>query len=99
MVRVELFCVLHAHFDLEGARQANIENKHDYQVSLQINVYIKKTPLPLCLFFSSSVFSLHRSPSCPHSREANCREWEELGLLQFPLSGVIAIGHCTATLP
>lgn len=26
---MEIFCVLHAHFDLEGARHANLENKHD----------------------------------------------------------------------
>lgn len=49
IVRVEILCVLHVHFDLEGARHADLENKHDlvirfhYKLMFALKKKTKKT--------------------------------------------------------
>lgn len=60
---MEIFCVLHAHFDLEGARPANLENKHDlvikshYKLMLHLKNTFTFVLRRICVFFTPEPFT------------------------------------------
>lgn len=69
IVRVEILCVLHVHFDLEGARHADLENKHDLVIRFHYKLMFalkKKIPFFFCVcssahpcFLSTRAFHVH----------------------------------------
>lgn len=97
VVRVETFCVLYSHFDLEGARHVNLENKHDlviksqYKTMFALKITFTFVLQHICVFFTPEPFMSTHSV-----QQANRCEWAELGLLQFPLCS--RSWHCHAAL-
>jgi len=62
MVRIKMFCVLQDHFDLEGARHANLENKHDLVIKSHYKLMfaLKKNTFKL-FFFPARLWLLFSS--------------------------------------